>query len=1314
MLTLHILLSHTMKIKIIITVFVLLNLIKLNSNAATGEIIKITPTTGSLIYGHMNYDQTDSSLVFAGIDDNQHLIFTKFLNSAATADLKIQSTASFNATRINIKRSINGNFYYGSFGDINSHYFFKLDSAFNFVFCTGFTLSGISNDKTTTVEELTNGDFIGLNEGAVVRLNANGLIKWVKALPYFGFQSLRGLKILNGSKFLILGDIYRGVSVSNRQDVFICCMDTSAQILWSKSLGSDAVELANCAAYSNGGKIFIGGYYYDNYNSNNLSGSFISSFDTLGNLLNHNFLKSTLSSSMKFLACTPDNHISAIQYLSNAQWVYTLFDSNLNVISSHKLNLGSIFGLTALSDSSIVIDGIDANSDLISILSKNELPSCIIGDPIYFQEKLVTWQNTTLGGPATTSVSANLNLGYNNIVQPANINYYCVNTCNVKANFESTSNAYCVGSNILFSNLSELAGSYSWYVNGVLVSSAVNFSYTFNNAGQQIVKLIASNGNCSDTLELAFMVELPPIANFTYHHDGKLLNCVPSNLNNDNYHWDFGNGIALNTLDSANYVYPDLGIFNVCLTVNNQCSSVTSCSLIDMNVYSSGSFQTALSIPGMNNYQMDITQLANGDFMVAGQTEYSSSSPVGGVVKLNKHGIIKNAFHLNGVSGTATDDQYIEKINMNDNGEVYFTGIHKYSFTGAKTFYGVMDSSYNFISRFVYLTQLTDVGSGLTPLPDHCYAFTYSSNNETILAKLDAQMNILWRKSYTGTDRTKAVKAYDDGSIIVLCANNNNAGLELIKTDANGNLIWAYNYAGPSTSNDLYGFEKTKSGNLLISGSNGSNPFILCVDSSGQVLWSKSYTIPSTSNCRIRTIEEGLDGNIYFSYDQSFAPWAFPGFLCKADSLGNLIKVKKESGYIKGMAATMDTALVIVAQLASGVNTVIKFDKNFDTPCAYQDNSGTAQNIVFNRSVFSFTILNPTFIGTAIGEPSTYYQYNPGNVVSCSSSIDALNVDFNYVSTCAGVPMHFNAIISGSFAQLNWIFNGAQTNTSTSLNPDIIWTQAGTYVVTLTVTDSLGNQIVHTENVVVDNFPIFTLSDYNLCIGSSVQLIAYTGGNQNVTWSPSTGLSTTIGTTTMANPTQTTTYYATLTSAPGCSVTDSSLVTVNPVPSITATIPDTICMNESVSFFASGANNYSWYSNNQLIANGDTAGPFTFGNSYFIKVIGTNNFGCRDTVIQYMYQDTCYIVVGNHPNTINSAEFSIFPNPADNLVNIVSIDGINKVCIYDIAGRLITTINSINKQENFQIDISDVEKGLYFIQLINDNIILKTSEIVIF
>ena len=163
-LTLIVLFLHTMKTTYVLTLFGILNLLHFNVKALSGEIIKITPSSGNLIYGHMSYDQSDSSIVFAGIDDNQQLIFSKFLNSAATIDLNFQNTSSFNATRIHIKKSLYGNYYFGALGDVNNHYFFKLDSNFNFLFCKGYFLSGINNPNTTIVDELPNGDFIGLNE----------------------------------------------------------------------------------------------------------------------------------------------------------------------------------------------------------------------------------------------------------------------------------------------------------------------------------------------------------------------------------------------------------------------------------------------------------------------------------------------------------------------------------------------------------------------------------------------------------------------------------------------------------------------------------------------------------------------------------------------------------------------------------------------------------------------------------------------------------------------------------------------------------------------------------------------------------------------------------------------------------------------------------------------------------------------------------------------------------------------------------------------------------------------------------------------
>ncbi len=79
-------------------------------------------------------------------------------------------------------------------------------------------------------------------------------------------------------------------------------------------------------------------------------------------------------------------------------------------------------------------------------------------------------------------------------------------------------------------------------------------------------------------------------------------------------------------------------------------------------------------------------------------------------------------------------------------------------------------------------------------------------------------------------------------------------------------------------------------------------------------------------------------------------------------------------------------------------------------------------------------------------------------------------------------------------------------------------------------------------------------------------------------WSPASGLNTTTGSTVIASPTSTTTYSVTGTSAAGCVKTNNySTVTVNAVPTTTASNTGPFCVRDTIKLFSStpGAS-YSW------------------------------------------------------------------------------------------------------------------------------------------
>ncbi len=68
------------------------------------------------------------------------------------------------------------------------------------------------------------------------------------------------------------------------------------------------------------------------------------------------------------------------------------------------------------------------------------------------------------------------------------------------------------------------------------------------------------------------------------------------------------------------------------------------------------------------------------------------------------------------------------------------------------------------------------------------------------------------------------------------------------------------------------------------------------------------------------------------------------------------------------------------------------------------------------------------------------------------------------------------------------------------------------------------------------------------------------------------------------------------------------------------------------------------------------------------------------------------------------SSISFYPNPAVNNVIIETSDNekMNTVKIYDVLGKLITHQN-INKQDRYELDVIELEKGLYYIEVTTEN-----------
>ncbi|MDD5571697.1 MAG: gliding motility-associated C-terminal domain-containing protein, partial [Bacteroidales bacterium] len=219
-------------------------------------------------------------------------------------------------------------------------------------------------------------------------------------------------------------------------------------------------------------------------------------------------------------------------------------------------------------------------------------------------------------------------------------------------------------------------------------------------------------------------------------------------------------------------------------------------------------------------------------------------------------------------------------------------------------------------------------------------------------------------------------------------------------------------------------------------------------------------------------------------------------------------------------------------------------------------------------------------------------------------------------------PITISAVVSNSVNPpytYTWS-TGAQT-TAITVNPPT----STTYIVT--VSNSTG--CTATQAIVVGRkncAPAVVVNNATVCAGTCATLNATgSGGTTPYTysWSPSTGLSGTSGATVTACPATTTTYILTLKDNLSATATAQSVVTVNPLPNITAT-GGTICLGASINISASGGISYTW--NTGSISNPLNVSPNT---TTTYTVTGINVGGCTNTA-------SCVVFVNPLP-TISAA-----------------------------------------------------------------------------
>ena len=403
-----------------------------------------------------------------------------------------------------------------------------------------------------------------------------------------------------------------------------------------------------------------------------------------------------------------------------------------------------------------------------------------------------------------------------------------------------------------------------------------------------------------------------------------------------------------------------------------------------------------------------------------------------------------------------------------------------------------------------------------------------------------------------------------------------------------------------------------------------------------------------------------------------------------------------------------------------------------------------ATNYVWNNGVTGTSLT----IQTGINQSSSSYFVIGTNSSTGCSSIDTVLVNSlglpnvfagNDLTICFGD----SVILTGSGAT-SYSWNNGTINNSAFI-PQL------TQTYTLTGVDLNQCQNIDQITVFVDPSPtVFAGNDVELCEGGDIVLVA--SGAQTYSWDNGAvnGVS--------FIPTITTNYIVTGTNAYGCQDQDNLLITVNPLPTISAGINQTICAGDSILLQANGAANYIW---NIGQFNGTYFQPAT---TMTLSVVGIDTNNCEGssaltvevnpnptiflvsdtTVCDYnlplqltvagnansflwsngtsgssisITQAGTYIVTGELIGCTDSAsivvvldpclgiyeedlfKLSLYPNPTQNEVYVMfNIPISATISILTMDGRVLF-IDQFKNQSEIMLDFSSIATGSYFIKL---------------
>ncbi|MEI6020827.1 MAG: T9SS type A sorting domain-containing protein, partial [Bacteroidota bacterium] len=338
--------------------------------------------------------------------------------------------------------------------------------------------------------------------------------------------------------------------------------------------------------------------------------------------------------------------------------------------------------------------------------------------------------------------------------------------------------------------------------------------------------------------------------------------------------------------------------------------------------------------------------------------------------------------------------------------------------------------------------------------------------------------------------------------------------------------------------------------------------------------------------------------------------------------------------------------------------------------------------------------------GSAVVSPSisTGYTITGSSIDNCISANAAIitvsvqpAISLSITGTptvCIGAPVTIYAAGATSFT---WNLGANSANITVVPIANTTYSVYGEYGV-------CHNSAAYTISVIARPIVNATISNSVICIGNSV--IANASGANNYVWSGniSNGIA--------FSPSVSASYSVVGTSTlTGCSSSNQAVVNilVNPLPILNVSSSrNLMCVGESVSLTAGGANTYVWNTgstNNNIVVSPTLSTTYT--------LTGTDINSCQNKVVYTQSVSACN---GLDKLSGNGIKMNVFPNPNNGEFYIVSDQDLNIIITNELGQHILSA--QLNENNQHQVQINKLSNGIYFIIGTNNHNNVKQKVII--